>query len=103
MIGVADVLEVELPVVMQDLRRRPQDLRFAVQYPVDSRPDQVADIVSQWRCIRRQCAKNKVSECVHAKLLQAVLFEVEALGHPATPGDTSAKGDALEVSFEVVT
>ena len=31
-----------------------------------------------------------------------MLVEVEALGHPATPRDAAAKGDALEISFEIV-
>src|SRR5262252_594127 len=88
---------------MQDLRGRAQDLRRAVQYPVDSRTDEIADVISQRRRLGRQGAEDQIAERVDAQLLQSVLIELEALRHAAAPGHPAARGDALEVAFEIVT
>ena len=70
--------------------------------PVNSRADQIADIIAQRRRIGRQCAEDEIPEAVDAQFLQPVLFEAEALRHPAFAGDAATKGDAVEVAFEIV-
>jgi hypothetical protein len=88
---------------VQDLRGRPQDLRLPMHYPVNPRAYQIADVLPQRRRIGRQCTKDEIAELVDPELFQPVLIEVEPVGHPAAPDDTAAKGDALQVVFEVVT
>src|SRR3984893_14131619 len=101
-VGVSHIFKIELPVVVQDLRGRPQHLRLPVYYPVHPRADQIADVLPQRGYIGRQCPEDEIAELVDAELFQPVLIEVEAVGHPTAPGDTATKGDAVEVAFEIV-
>ena len=101
-IGVLDVLEIELPVVVQDLRGGAEDFRLAVQDPADPRADQIADIVGERRRLGRQRAEHQPGEMVGAQLSEAVVFEAETLGHAALAGDAAAERDALQIAFEVV-
>ena len=64
--------------------------------------DQIADVVAERRRIGRQRAKDQIAEPVDAQLFEPVVFKAEACRHPALAGDAAAKGDAVEVAFEVV-
>src|SRR5215813_5625817 len=48
-VGVPHILEIKLPVVVQNLRGGAEDLWLAVQDPVNARADLVADVIRQWR------------------------------------------------------
>ena len=102
MIGVLDVLDIELPVVVQDLRGRAEDFRLAAHDPADLRADQVADIFGQRRRLRRQRAEDEPGELVRAQFFQPVLFETEALRHAALAADAAAERDAGQIAGEIV-
>ena len=102
MIGVAHVLEIKLPIVVQNLRRGAENLRGPVHDAVNARADQIADIVAEWRGVGRHRTENEVAELLDPELLQPVLLEAEARRHAALTGDAAPKGDAVEIAFEVV-
>src|SRR4051794_2429011 len=102
MIRVLDVLDIELPVVVQDLRGRAEDFRLAAHDPADPRPDQIADIIGQWRGIRGQRAENEPGKLVGAQFFQPVIFEMETLGHAALAADAATERDARQIAGEVV-
>src|SRR4051794_10222399 len=98
MIRVLDVLDIELPVVVQDLRGRAEDFRLAAHDPADLRPDQIADIVGQRRRLRRQRTEYETGELIGPQLLQPVIFEPETLRHPALAADAAAECDAGQIA-----
>ncbi len=69
---------------------------------MNARADQIADVVAQWRRIGGQCAKDKIAKVVDTQFAQPVLVEAKTLRHSALPGDAAAKGDAVEVAFEII-
>src|SRR5262249_44616361 len=72
MVGVPHILEIELPVVVQDLRGRAEDLGFAMQYAVNARADQIADVARQRRRLGREGAEDELTEPIDAQLFEAV-------------------------------
>src|SRR5262245_44409956 len=100
-VGVPHILEIELPIVVQDLRGGAEDFWLAVQYPVDAGADQIADVIRQRRRLQRQRAKDEVAKGVDAQFLEPMLFQAEARRHPALAGDPAAEGDAVEITSEI--
>src|SRR5262249_11146698 len=101
-VSVPHILEIKLPVVVQNLRGGAEDLWLAMQDPVNARADLVSDVIRQWRRLGA-AFEYEVTELVDAQFLEAVLFEAETRRHAALAGDAAAKGDAIEVAFEIVT
>src|SRR5262245_55868267 len=48
-VSVPHILEIKLPVVVQNLRGGAEDLWLAMQDPVNARADLVSDVIRQWR------------------------------------------------------
>src|SRR5208282_5952105 len=75
---------------------------LAVQYPVNARADQIADVARQRRRLGGEGAEDEVAERIDAQFLQTVLLEAEARRHPALPGPPAAEGDTVEVACEII-
>jgi len=60
-------------------------------------------VISQRRRIGGQRAKDEIAKSVDPQLPEPMNLDLKARRHPTAPGDAAAKGDALEIAFEVVT
>ena len=101
-IGVLDVLEIELPVVRQHLREAAGHHHRLVQHALDAARDLLAEIFLDRRHVVGQAAEDEAAEHRDAKLSRPVVGAAEGLGHAALAVDAVLEGDRLEVAFQVV-
>ena len=101
-IGVLDVLEIELPVVRQRLRETADHHDRLVQHALDPAGDLVAEIFLDRRHVLGRAAEHQAGEHRDAQLARAVVGAAERLRHAALAGDAVLEGDRVEVAFQVV-
>ena len=102
MVGVLDVLEVELPVVRQRLGKPTCDDHGLVQHALDARSDLLAQIFLDRRDVVGQAAEHQAGKGRDAQLARPVLGAAEGLAHAALAVDAVLEGDRLQVAFQVV-
>jgi hypothetical protein len=101
-VGVLDVLVVQLPVIGQRLREAPDHLHRSIEHAFDTLADLVAQVFLQRIHIVAEAAKDKAAEDGNAQLARMVVFLAETLWHAATAIDAAFEGHALEITLEAV-
>ena len=99
MVSVLDVLEVELPVVREDLREAAGDDDRLVRTRLIRAATSAPRYSSIGGTSSLRPAEHEPSEKGDPQLARAVVGAAEALVHAALPGDALLEGDRLEVAF----
>ena len=102
MVGVLDVLEVELPVARQDLAVAPEHFHRRLHHAPDPRRDLRADVALEGRRRLRQRGKHEPAEIGHAELARSLAPRLGVLGHAALPLHAAPERNTGEVAREVV-
>ncbi len=102
MVGVAQVLGVELPVVVDDLALNAERLHLPGHVAADEVGLGLAEITLHRRRLLGERAEDHVAEDFHPKRLQAVLLQVEIFRHAALAADAVLEGEADELAVEPV-
>ena len=102
MIGVLDVLEIELPVVRQHLGEAAGDDDRLVQHALDAGRDLFAEILLDRRHVVGKRAEHQSAEQRDAQFARAVVGAAERFVHAALAVDAVLERHRLEVAFQVV-
>ena len=102
-IGVAHVLEVELPIVRQRLGEAADDLQPAVaEHATHAADDLGAEPGFKFRSVRGQRAEHHAAERGDAQLARAVFGHVEVGRHAAFAIHTAGERDRAQVAAQIV-
>src|SRR4051794_18471833 len=101
-IGVLDVLDVELPVVRKHLSETPEHHRgAAAEHPLDAVHDLLAEIfLDRWHVFGER-AENQTVNDRDAQLARTMLLHLEGLRHAALALDAILESDACQVALRV--
>ena len=102
MIGVAHVLDVELPVAVEPVLELAENLHLASENPVDIGAHLRAEIVRERRRIGGERAEHEPAIGLDAQPPQPAPRPVEILRHPALAADALLEGDARQIAPQVV-
>ena len=100
-VGIADVLHHQLPVVAEPLGVVAHDPERPVEHPVDEPRHPGAEIFLEVRRVVRKGAEHHPAPRRHPDGFQPVFFFVEVLGHAPLAVDAAAERDALEVAVQI--
>ena len=102
-VGVLDVLHVELPVVGKRLGVAAEhDRRAAAHHAADPRIDLFAEMFLERRHVVRETAEDDAEGLGQPQLARVVLLHAERRRHAALALDAVLEGDLLEVALPVV-
>ena len=101
-IGIADVLRVKLPVVVDDLAVIAEQAERPVEIPFHMARHRLAEERRDRLGRRRKRAEHQAAEHLHPKRFQAVLGRVEVVGHAALAAHAVLEGDALQPALQVI-
>src|SRR5262245_59691293 len=102
-VGVLDVLHVELPVVGKHLRVSAENNSLALrQDPFDSRRDRLTQILLEGRYDFGETAEHEPRKLDHAQLAWSVVVHAKRRRHATLAFDAIFKSDADEVPLSVV-
>ena len=103
MIGILDVLEIELPVVRQHLREAAEhDGRAVFEHARDAFDDLVAEVFVERRHVVGEAAEHQTVQRRHAQLAQTVIAEAEVFLHAALAVDAVPERDAEQIALQAV-
>ena len=101
-VGVLDVLDIELPVVGQRLHEAAHHPDRPVEHAFDAAQHLAADILLDRQRLVRQRHEHQAAQGRGPQLARAEGVAVEVPGHAADPVDALLEGDAAQVAGEVV-
>ena len=101
-VAVLDVLEVQLPVVRQCLRKAADHLDGLVQHTFDARADLGTQVILDGLDVVAEAAKHQATEVGHAQLARRVVLFAKRLGHTAFAMEALLEGHALERALQVI-
>ncbi len=101
-VGVLDVLHVELPVAGQHLAVAAEHLHWRAHHPADARDDLGAEILFERRRVRRKRAEDEARERRELELARSVRLRAALRRHAALAAQPLAEGDPGEVAAQVV-
>ena len=101
-VGVLDVLGIELPVVRQDLRRAADNPGRPVEDAADAADDERAEIGFEVLYLIRERPKDQTRQFRDLQPVQMVLLLAEFGGHAALPLDAPLEGDAGQMAGEII-
>src|SRR5215470_7991056 len=102
MVAVLHVLEVELPIVRENLSRASKNFHWPPEDTSDARRDFLAEIGFEFRSIVIEAAEYETAKFGDLQFSQVVLRPLEVFRHSALPPDTALKGNTRQVAGEVV-
>src|SRR5829696_5707894 len=99
MIGVFDVLHVELPVARQDLAVAAEHPDRRTHHAADRLDEFCAEILIERRRICRQRAEHETSKRVYPQLARRMRLRFGIRRHAALAAETASERDAGEVAL----
>src|SRR5215470_8584233 len=101
-VAVLHVLEIELPVVGQNLGRAAKNLHWPPENASDARRDFLAEIGFEFRSTVIEAAEYETAKFGDLQFSQVVLRPLEVFRHSALPLDAALKGNSCQVAGKVV-
>ena len=97
-IRVLDVLDIELPVVGQDLHEPAEHAHGPMQHALDPSEDLLTEILRDGRRLWREAREDQPVQRGRAELARAVLLLAEGSGHTPAAVGALLEGDARQVA-----
>ncbi len=101
-VGIAQVLGIELPVVVDDLAVGAEDAQRPAEIARDELRHLGAEIALDRCDVVAKRAEHHAAECLDLQRLEPMVLGLEIARHAALPADAVAEGDAAQAAVEVV-
>lgn len=103
MVGIANILGVQFPIVRQGFGEAADHLQLAACRDGKEAGDVRADIVFEGRCFARKRSENQAVTRGHAQFARSVLFGAEVGCHAAVTVHAALERDGAERAIQVIT
>src|SRR3989442_6917650 len=101
MIGVLDILHVQLPVVVHELAIAPEHTDRTMEYPGDVRGHAGTQPVGEWRHMRGEGGKHQAMQDLDAQALQAMRGKVEVWRQAPLVANAVPKRHATQAAVQI--
>src|SRR5215469_17687200 len=102
MVGVSDVLDIELPIVRQKLVVVAEKDQRLLHHAANALGDKRPEISVKRRRRRRERAEHDPGKAFNAQRADIVMGGIELRGHAAFAADAAAERDPGQPAFEIV-